>query len=492
MDYATTVLVTLIVYKLLLVGIGVAAQRFNRDEQDYLLGGRGLGPVVASLSAAASSSSAWSLIGVAYASYTSGIAALWIFPACVGGFAFNWYVLAPLLRRTSLAQGSLTATEVLALDADGRRRPAVAWLATVLILFSFLTYVAAQYQAAGIAFEANFGTPRVTSILLGAAIILVYTLLGGFWAVSLTDTLQGLLMAFVAVLLPVVALVACGGPAGLHAGLAALPDGDALLSLSRGGGLPVGLGLAMGLLGIGFGYPGQPHVVNRFMALRDERALVVGRRITLVWAVAIYAGMLLLGLCARVLYPTIDNAETLLFEAARELLHPVLAGVVVAALLSATMSTADSQLLVAASAVSHDLARERREAVAGMRLARLVVVVVSVLAAGSAFLWEETIFKKVLFAWSALGAAFGPLLLVRCLRGPITLGGTLAAMASGAGLAVLAYALRTGPLQAELADWGGGLERVLPFVVALAIAWCSVERRPAQTIGTGPSPAQPG
>ncbi len=479
MTYAETVLITLIVYKLVLIAIGFLASRWTKDEGDFLLGGRALGPWVASLSAAASSSSAWSLIGVAYAAYKTGLGALWIFPATVGGFAFNWFVLAGPLRRLSREQGSLTATELLAMDAQGQRRRSVCWLATAFILVAFMVYVSAQYQAAGLAFQSNFGTSPVTSILLGAGIILIYTLLGGFWAVSLTDTLQGILMAMVAILLPSVALVEIGGPAALLQGLEALPDGVSYLSLTADKGLPIGIGLILGYLGIGLGYPGQPHVVNRFMAMGDERTVQVGRRISMVWAILLYGGMLLMGWAGRVLYPDITNAEMLLFHSAQSLLSPVLSGIVVAALLSAVMSTADSQLLVAASSISHDMGKGSGR-VSTILKTRLVIVAISLLAVVFALTWPATIFHKVLSAWSALGAAFGPLLIVRALRGPISEKGTLLAMGVGFSTSLILYFLRQSDLgQASvfLKGYGMALEYGVSFGLALTIALRSAEVR---------------
>lgn len=490
MSYAQTVLTTLIVYQLVLIGIGFVASRRTRDEGDFLLGGRSLGPWVASLSAAASSSSAWSLIGVAYMAYKTGLGAVWIFPATVGGFAFNWFVLAGPLRRLSRKQRSLTATELLALDGSGNKRRSICWLATILILVAFMSYVSAQYQAAGLAFQSNFEMSPVLSILVGAGIILIYTLLGGFWAVSLTDTLQGILMALVAILLPCVALVEVGGPGELLRGLEALPEGARFLSLTADKGFPIGLGLILGFLGIGLGYPGQPHVVNRFMAMEDARGVRVGRRITMVWAVILYGGMLLLGWAGRVLYPSIADAETLLFVSARDLLDPVLAGIVVAALLSAVMSTADSQLLVAASSISHDL-RRGPTSVSVMLKTRLVVVIVSVLAVVFALTWPEKIFDKVLSAWSALGAAFGPLLIVRALLGPISERGTLWAMGVGFSTSLTIYFLRKSGLAAEsalLSDWGMALEYGLSFGLASVIALFSCDRQ----AGSAASPDTPG
>ena len=462
------VLVTLVAYKLTLVAIGLAARERNRDGADYFLGGRALGPLVASVSASASSSSAWTLLGVSGFAYSSGASAIWLFPACVGGFVLNWYVLAPALRRHPGAAGALTVTEILAGsggDPSGRR--AVNALGSAAVLVFMTTYVASQFQGAGKTFSETFGLPAAHSLLIGAAIVVFYTLLGGFWAVSLTDTLQGLVMAATALILPAAALLAVGSPARLLDGLAqSAPPGftDPL----QGMGIAAGAGLVLGLLGIGLGYPGQPHVVNRFMALRPGAAeLRQARRIAIAWAVLVYAGMLLLGWCGRVLFPGLGDPEVVFLTAANALCPPVLAGVMVAAVLSAIMSTADSQLLVAASSVTHDLPRRRA---AGRRLvaqSRAVVLALAGAATLAALAGPREIFSPVLVAWGALGACFGPPLLAVCFGRRLTPRRILCAMGAGLALTVLGalYRSQVG------GSWGAPLERVLPFVAAWAICF---------------------
>jgi sodium/proline symporter len=218
------------------------------------------------------------------------------------------------------------------------------------------------------------------------------------------------------------------------------------------------VGFVLGTLGIGLGYPGQPHVVNRFMALRDDRALAQARVIAIGWAVVIYAGMLLLGLSARVLYGTLLEGEQVLFEVANRLFAPVVAGVMIAAVLSAIMSTADSQLLVAASSVSHDLPRVRSR---GIGMSRLVVFAVCGLAVVIALLLPESIFSRVLFAWHALGAAFGPALVVRLAGRDIQPRAVFAAMLTGFAGTVILYWLPGTP-----GDWA---ERLVPLAASLII-----------------------
>ncbi len=470
MTHEQTVIVTLVVYMLVLVAIGLATRRRTHDGLDFFLGGRQLGPTVAAVSSAASSSSAWTLLGVSGAAYSWGLGALWLFPACVGGFVINWFLIAPGLRRLSHDTGAVTVTELLAGPVGRAGRQAIIVLASIIILFSLGAYVASQFQGAGKAFSETFGLSLTGSILLGAGVVMLYTMLGGFWAVSVTDTLQGLLMAVASILVPIAALVAVGGPAGLVDGLRAVPV-EGYLSFTRGWPWIVGLGFIMGLLGIGLGYPGQPHVVNRFMALKlGDQTLRRARRIGIAWAVIVYAGMLLLGLAGRVLFPDLADPEVVLITAATSLLPAVAAGIVIAAVLSAIMSTVDSQLLVAASSLTHDLRIGQAGHWSLLARSRIVVLGLGSVAVVAALYGSQEIFSRVLFAWAAMGAAFGPLILVTIWRGPVGVRPTLIAMTLGFTLSIGAYYL---PPHA----WKGTLERVVPIVVALFVA-LALTRRP--------------
>jgi len=459
------ILITLIVYKAVLVALGFWGQRRTRTGVDFFLGGRSLGPTVAAISASASSSSAWTLLGVSGAAYSWGLSALWLFPACVGGFCLNWFLLAPALRRISHETGALTVTEILAGPPGRPLGFLISATASAIILVSLGCYVATQFQAAGKAFNETFQLSRDSSILIGSGIVVLYTLLGGFWAVSLTDTLQGLMMAAAAILLPVAALVHVGGPAAFLEGLQGLRV-EGYLDLFQDAPLVGGIGFVAGTLGIGLGYPGQPHVVNRFMALRKgDEALRRAQHIAIAWAVIIYAGMILLGLAGRLIHHQLGDNEKILVRLTNDLFHPVVSGVILAAVLSAIMSTADSQLLVAASSVTHDLRPEGKPSGNLVTVSRITVLMLSAGAVVAALFVRETIFHWVLFAWSAMGCAFGPLLLVTVLKGPVPPIRSFIAMVLGFLLSVAAF---FGP-HLDLATKGGVFDRVLPFAVSLLV-----------------------
>jgi len=462
MDATTSVLITLVLYNAILIGVGLWARKRNQGVEDFFLAGRGLGPWVAAISASASSSSAWTLLGVSGAAYAWGLPALWIFPATVGGFLLNWVWVAPRLQTLARQENAITLSAVIAPEAMGNMRQTILRVAAGIIVFCFVFYIASQFEAAGKAFESVFGLSKQTSILIGAGIVLLYTLLGGFWAVSVTDSIQGVLMVVAAIVLPAVALLSVGGFSALSSGLAEIGNVGSPLASETIAGLG-SIFFVLGLFGIGVGYPGQPHVVNRFMALKDRQSLRQGRIIALVWAVLVYAGMLLLGLSARVLFSDLGDSEQVLFKTASELLPPVIAGVMLAAVLSAIMSTADSQLLVASSAISYDWNLAGGGAKAGMGNTRVTVVVVLVMATILALVWRADIFSRVLFAWSAAGSAFGPILIMRLAGRSVRPSATFIAMLTGFAMTVVIALTPNTP--------GDVAERLIPFVCALVIAF---------------------
>jgi sodium/proline symporter len=459
MDYQLTVLATLLVYKITLIAIGLWCQKRTSNSEDYFIGGRKLGPWVAAISAAASASSAWSLLGMSGAAYMLGLSAIWIVPSVILGYSFNWLWLAPRISKQAKRHKSVTLSDFI-VQGSTSYRSAILWVCSLCIIVSFCFYIAAQFQAAGGMFSETFNLNANISIVIGTVIILIYTLLGGFWAVSITDTLQGILMVVTAIMLPTAALITLGGPIELWQKMQLVYTTTQLSWFGQYQGI-YALFFLLGTLGIGLGNPGQPHVVNRLMALKDEKAVQQGKYIGIGWSVIIFVSMLIVGWSAKVLLAAPVSGESALINLSQQVFPPILAGIVVAATLSAIMSTADSQLLVAASAVCYDLRSSKVKP--SLALSRLTVVVMSLVAMSIAIFAPEDIFSRVLFAWNALGAAFGPVVIIKLMSRHIKSQFIIASVSAGFVLTVI-FSLYPPPP-------GDVLERIIPFIIAFIIAW---------------------
>jgi sodium/proline symporter len=483
MERSTAILVALAVWLVGLLALGFVAKRRTHDADEFYLGGKTLGPWVGAFAANASSSTAWSLVGVSGFAYLHGLAALWLIPGCVGGFVLNWWFVAPRLRaRTGAA---LTLTEFLAGDAPQRGRRAFVVTAALLTVLSLTVYVAAQIQAAGMAFRHTFGTGATFGALLGASVTLTYTLAGGYLASSITNTVQGLQMVVVAVALPIAAVALLGGP-GAFVDAVARIDAPGYHDLARGLGGAEALAFVLGLCGIGLGYPGQPHAVNKFMGMRADASMTVARVVGIGWAVLLYSGMLVLGLAGRALWALPPGAhEDVLYEASRQLFTPLVDAIVLASALAAIMSTVDAHLLVCASSLTHDLGLARWFPHKKLAVARGTVLGIGVIATVAALQLGADVFRNVLFAWGALGSAFGPLLLVRLGSGAVAPPWALASVLVGGGLAI------AGHLHPVLAPRFADL--VVSWLAALAVAWLGrratrrAERERGAMAGSGAS-----
>tara|TARA_Y100000590_G_scaffold102444_1_gene116425 strand:+ start:4614 stop:5999 length:1386 start_codon:yes stop_codon:yes gene_type:complete len=460
MNNSTAILLTLLFYKIILILIGLWANKRTNSTSDYFLGGRSLGPWVAAISASASSSSAWTLLGVSGAAYLWGLPAIWLIPATISGFYFNWYFIAPALRIYSKKINAITLTDILSTDYEGNSVKEIRWFSSLIILFCFIFYIASQFDAAGQSFQSTFGINKDISIIIGAGIILIYTLLGGFWAVSVSDTLQGIMMALSAIILPLIALFQVG-PINI---IENLSQQDIFSSPNGSGGI-IALGFILGTMGIGIGYPGQPHVVNRFMAIDSDENINNARKIAILWAFIIYPGMVVLGWSGRIL-TEISTHEQIMIVMSSQLLPPILSGIILAAVLSAIMSTADSQLLVASSSISHDLNNKGNEL--SLNQTRIIVLLICAISAAMAIFIDKSIYSRVLFAFSAMGSAFGPLLIGR-LNGDVKTKYALAAILVGFFGTLFFY-------YSDLKPEGNPFERILPFVISSLIVYMGMKK----------------
>ena len=474
---SAVVLASLIIYKIMLLGIGVWASFRNKTSEDFFLGGRALGPWVAGLSYAASTSSAWVILGFSGFVYSIGVSAVWMVPGIWAGYAVVWLYFGPRLHRESNEHQHITSTDFLLQDAPAspyRRRASL--LAASLILACFIFYIAAQFDAAGTAFAHHFSLSVTEATLVGATIVLVYALLGGFWAVSVTDTIQAGVMLIVCVSVPAATLIASGGYDAVLDKLL-LAEGPAYLAINGGHPSLVFIGFVMGSIGMSLGALGQPHLMSRLMAIKGNKERRQGFAIAISWGIVVFVGMIFLGLAGRAALPDLASSEVLFYASAEQFLPPVLAGIVVAATLSAVMSTVDSILLAASGAVAHDMGFNARYPGYAMLISRLSMLLIAALAIALTLTLPDSIFNRVLFAWSALGAAFGPIVLWRCLGFSVSAKVAFWSMLSGFSTTVMFYSLGTMGGEGQSSELlvqaallpGDPFERVFPWLPPLVI-----------------------
>ncbi|MDD3732606.1 MAG: sodium/proline symporter [candidate division Zixibacteria bacterium] len=445
MNSEVSLFLSFIVYSAAIILIGLYSARWRKKTtDDFVLANRELGPWVSALSASASSESGWVMLGLVGEAYLFGVAAFWIVPGIAAGYLFNWLVIAEKLRQKTKEYGAVTVPQYLSYRF-GKKSKALLYIPVIIITISMLGYVAAQMNAAGKAFEAVFSLPYWLGVLAVAFIILTYTVTGGFRAICWTDVVQASFMVIALIFMPLIMLGEIGGYSVFLASLKEVsPD---LLNFSAGKTGFVMLGFIVGLLGIGLGYPGQPQVLSRFMAARDKGTITQGGVIALVWMVLVYVGAVFFGLFSRVHYGSLADPEQALPLACSELLPPIIGGFVIAAIVAAICSTADSQLIVVSSTISRDIfARgqlDKPEMVTAkniryyQRLDRLVLVGLAVLAIFFALTENRVIFHLVLYAWGVMGAAFGPVVILGLLWKRANKAGAIAGLVTGSVVAVI-------------------------------------------------------
>ena len=352
------VAISFLVYTLGILGLGLYSTRFSKGTAtDFFLADRGLGAWVAALSASASAESGWVTMGLVGMAYKTGVGALWIVLGTFVAFLFNWFVLAWRLRTTAYQSESLTIPDVLAAPHRGTVAMLIRLVGILIILSMLTAYVAAQLNAAGKMFHGTFEWTNTTGVLVGAGIVVIYTITGGFRAVAWTDVVQGTFMVFIVIALPAMLIWKMGGVGELWTRLATDARSTSLTDPFAGkSGLAL-VGFLALWLGIPLGNPGQPHVLIRLMAVKDRTSVLRGGVISSLWVLMLFSGAVMLGMAARATFGVMDDPENTLAVIARDssIVPGFIGGMIVAAVLAAICSTADSQLLVSASAVSHDL-----------------------------------------------------------------------------------------------------------------------------------------
>jgi sodium/proline symporter len=440
------VIATFLVYLALMLGIGIWAYRSTKSSSGYFLGGRTLGPWPAALSAGASDMSGWLLLGLPGFAFASGLESLWLAGGLLVGTWLNWLLVARRLRAyTYAADDALTIPEFFA-NRFGDPKHILQAVAAFFVLLFFLFYTSSGLVAAGKLFETVFGFDYELAVVVGTLFVVSYTLFGGFLAVSWTDLVQGLLMAAALLLVPVMAINADGGIGPLVSTLNA--HNPELLTLWRDNtGEALSVIAIVSLAAWGLGYFGQPHILARFAGIRSTADVPMARRIAVSWTALSMGGAVLVGLAGAAWIQTnaggeLGDAETIFMVLVNALFHPVIAGVLLAAILAAIMSTADSQLLVSSSALAEDfyrkLLRPRASQWEIVAIGRAAVVVLAVVALLLAFDPGSTVLGLVGYAWAGFGAAFGPVLVLSLYWRRMNWAGALAGVIVG-GVTVVVY-----------------------------------------------------
>lgn len=439
--------ITFMIYLVLMLAIGIVAYRRTQDLSDYVLGGRNLGPIPSALSAGASDMSGWLLMGLPGYAMVAGYGSFWLAGGLLAGTWLNWLLVAERLRVYSQQAG-----DALTIPAYFEKRfhdnsHTLRVVSAFFVLVFFLFYTSSGLVAGGKLFETVFGFDYTLAVILGAIAVISYTLFGGFLAVSWTDVVQGLLMVGALVMVP---LVAIGELGGMDATLAAVnaKNPELLNMFTNKDGTAITLIGTLSLVGWGLGYFGQPHILARFKGIKSKDSVPAARRIAVVWTGISMSGACLIGLAAIGYLPEgLGDNETVFMVMVNTLFHPAVAGILLAAILAAVMSTADSQLLVSSSALAEDFYKALFNKEASqeqlVQVGRIAVVVIALIATYLALDKDSKVLGLVSYAWAGFGAAFGPALIMSLYWKRMNKAGALAGIIVG-GVTVVVWKQLTG------------------------------------------------
>lgn len=469
-----------ILYLVLMMSIGLYYSRRQKNLSSYILGDRQLGPWLTSMSAEASDMSGWMLMGLPGYAYLHGLSAFWTGIGLIVGTWANWVLVSQRLRNyTEVADNSLTIPDYLSNRFEDKKNGLRLICALFIILF-FIIYTSSGFVAAGKLFNTIFGIPYLHALLLGAFVVVFYTFLGGFSAVALTDFIQGTMMFFTVLYVPVAATIALGGPMPTL-DILSKEGSDFFSFFPDSTGISALLVMIVSSLGWGLGYFGQPHILVKFMAIGDPKELKKSTRIAMTWVLLSLSFAIAIGVVGKAYLSTPlenANAERVFILMAESLSAPFITGIIWSAILAAIMSTSSSQLLVTSSAVSRDLFQAFLKKDASektlIRVSRLSVLLVSAIAVYLGSDPNSYIFSIVSYAWAGFGACFGATVLLSLYWKRMTLKGAYAGVIVG-GLTVLIW---------KHFEWFGLYELVPGFFfsVAAIVIVSLMDKKPSETI----------
>lgn len=475
-------LIAILAYLAVVVGMGVVLAKKNRTTEDFYLGGRKLGPFVTAMSAEASDMSSWLLMGLPGVAYMTGLAdAAWTAIGLAIGTYVNWLVVARRLRHYTHECRNSTTLPLFFSNRYRDEKKVLSVIAAVLIIIFFVPYTASGFAACGKLFSSLFGWDYVPAMIVSAIVIVAYTTLGGFLAASTSDFLQSIIMTIAIIVVFGFGIQNVGSFGAVIDNAKSMAGYFSLVQIhdpATGTAAPYGALTIASMLAWGLGYFGMPHVLLRFMAIEDAKKLDLSRRVATVWVVISMAVAIFIGVIGNAMtrvgsIPALEDSETIIITIAdlisqHGVLAALVAGVILAGILAATMSTADSQLLAASSSASQNILKEvfvkDMDEKTGMLVARITVLVISVIGMFIARDSNSSVFQIVSFAWAGFGASFGPLVLLALFWKRSNLQGALAGMISG-GVMVFVWKFLVRPMGGIL-----GIYELLPaFLVALAV-----------------------
>ena len=450
------IIIAIVAYLALVVFVGFRFMKRNQSPSDFYLGGRKLGPFVTAMSAEASDMSSYLLMGLPGLAYASGVADVgW---TCIGlaiGTYLNWLLTARRLRRYTVKTESYTLPQFFSKRYRDDKN-ILAIIAALIIILFFVPYTASGFAACGKLFQSLFGADYMWAMIISAIVIIVYTTAGGFLAASTTDFIQSIVMTIAIFTVLIFATVQAGGMGAVADNIKELPGFLSLTetySAETGAGSPYTLLMIITTMSWGLGYFGMPHILLRFMAIKDEKKLKLSRRVASVWVVIAMGLAMVIGLVGRALsmqgtVETLEGSgtETILVRIADLLssfgiVPALLAGLALAGILACTMSTADSQLLAAASSVSQNILQEgfhiKLSEKKAMIVARLTVICIAILGIVIASDPDSSIFGVVSFAWAGFGAAFGPIVILSLYWKRANFAGALCGMVTGGAMTII-------------------------------------------------------
>jgi len=433
------ILLGFILYMVMILVIGFLTFKSNKDHNDFFVAGRRLNPWVVAFSERASGESAWLLLGLPGAAYALGFLEMWTALGCVLGIIFYWFIIAKDLRDVSEEVNAITLPTFFA-ARHRKGQVVIRVLSTAIIIFFFIFYLSAQINGAGKILNVTFGIKEVHGMILGAAVIIFYTMMGGFFAVAWTDLVQGIIMVGALVILPLagfIELAEQGISLSGEMGSMTSADGLSLFSLTGGKTGWAAAALIISGLSWAFGYMGQPHLLTRFMSISSSARIKVSRRIAITWAIPAFTGAMLIGIVGVAMYGQgyFEDIEQIMPYMAKNLLPPWLAGILISGAIAAMMSTADSQLLLISSSVIEDFYHQTLGKQVTDRFmlqaSRVITVVIGMVGLFIAIWSDKLIFAMVSYAWAGLGSSFGPLLLLMLKWKKVTWQGAIGGLVTG-------------------------------------------------------------